>query len=87
MNSIFIKLTGNKDRHERLDGFEFRSDLTSHFGVTCPSVVKKMMSLAFFQSPLTRYLSNLQITRTDIKNLNEFKFGPVQIIHFGVIRP
>ena len=66
MNSIFIKLTGNKDRHEMLDRFEFRSDLTSHFGVTCPSVLKKMMSLAFFQSPLTRYLSNLQITRTDI---------------------
>ena len=35
MNSIVIKLAGNKDRHERLDGFEFRPDLTSHFGVTC----------------------------------------------------
>ena len=47
MNSIFIKLTGNKDRHEMLDGFEFRPDLTGHFAVTCPSVVKKMMSLTF----------------------------------------
>ena len=36
MNSIFIKLTGNKDTHEMLDGFEFQPDLTSHFGVTCP---------------------------------------------------
>ena len=32
----FIKLTGNKDRPEMLDGFEFLPDLTSHFGVTCP---------------------------------------------------
>ena len=37
--SIFIKLTGNKDRHGMLDGFEL-PDLTSHFGVTCPGVVK-----------------------------------------------
>ena len=36
MNSIFIKLTGNMDRHEILDGFEFRPDLVSHFLVTCP---------------------------------------------------
>ena len=36
LNSVFIKLTGNKDRHEMLDGFKFRPDLTSHFGVTCP---------------------------------------------------
>ena len=36
MNSIFIKLTGNKDGHEMLNGFKFQRDLTSHFGVTCP---------------------------------------------------
>ena len=47
MNSDFIKLTGNEDRHKISDRFEFWSYLTSHFGVTCPSAVKKMMSLAF----------------------------------------
>ena len=36
MNSDFIKLTGNKERHKLSDKFEFRSYLTSHFGVTCP---------------------------------------------------
>ena len=47
MNSDFIKLTGNEDRHKISDRFEFWSYLTSHFGVTCPSAVKKMMSPAF----------------------------------------
>ena len=47
MNSDFIKLTGNEDRHKIVDRFEFWSYLTSHFGVTCPSAVKKMMSPAF----------------------------------------
>ena len=36
MNSVFIKLTGNKDRHKISDEFEFCSYLTSHFGVSCP---------------------------------------------------
>ena len=47
MNSDFIKLTGNEDRHKISDRFEFWSYLTGHFGVTCPSAVKKMMSPAF----------------------------------------
>ena len=47
MNSDFIKLTGNEDRHKISDGFEFWSYLTSHFGVTCHSAVKRMMSPAF----------------------------------------
>ena len=41
----------------------------------------------FSQSPLMRYLSNLQVTRTGIKAQNEYEFGPDRIIHFGVIRP
>ena len=41
----------------------------------------------FSQSPLTRYLSNLQVTRTGIKVRNESEFGPDRFIHFGVIRP
>ena len=36
MNSVFSKLTGNEDRHKISDEFEFRSYLTSHFGVMCP---------------------------------------------------
>ena len=41
----------------------------------------------FSHSPLMRYLSNLQPTRTGIKARNEFEFVPDRIIHFGVIRP
>ena len=62
MNSVFIKLTGNEDRHIISDEFEFRSYLTSHFGDMCPWTVKKMMSPALIGS-----LSNLQVTRTGIK--------------------
>ena len=67
MNSIFINLTSKKDRHKILDGFEFRPDLTSHFGVGCPSAVKENDVSSFSQSPLIRYLSNLQVTRNGIK--------------------
>ena len=35
-DSILIKLAGNQDRHKIWDGFEFRPDRISHFGVTCP---------------------------------------------------
>ena len=33
---IFIKLTGNQDRHKISDEFEFRLDWISHLGVKCP---------------------------------------------------
>ena len=67
MNSDFIKLTGNEDRHKISDRFEFWSYLTSHFGVTCPSAVKKNDVSSFSQSPLIGSLSNLQVIRTGIK--------------------
>ena len=41
---------------------------------------------SFSQSPLIRYLLNMQVTRTGIK-MNDFDFGPDQLIHFGLIRP
>ena len=88
MNSIFIKLTGNKNRHEMLDGFKFRPDLTMQsLWSYMPLSGEKNDVSNFSQSPLMRYLSNLQVTRTGIKARNEFEFGPDRIIHFGVIRP
>ena len=72
MNSDFIKLTGNKDRHKISDRFEFWSYLTSHFGVTCPSAVKK-----FSQSPLIGSLSNLQVMRKDIKSRTSSNLGRI----------
>ena len=64
MNSIFINFTGNKDRHKISDGFEFRLDLVSHFGVTCPWAVKENDVSSFSRSLLIRYLSNLVPTKS-----------------------
>ena len=78
MNSDFIKLTGNEDRHKISDRFEFLSYLTSHFGVTCPSAVNKNDVSSFSQSLLIGSLSNLQVMRTGIKartNLNLVRIG------------
>ena len=33
---ILFKLAGNEDRHNILDEFEFRPDLTIDYGVSCP---------------------------------------------------
>ena len=76
MNSVFIKLTGNEDMHKISDGFEFRSYLTSHFGITCPWVVKKDVSI-FSQPSLVGSLSNLQITRTGTKTWISSNLGRI----------
>ena len=36
IDPILFKLAGNEDMHNILDEFEFRSDLTSDYGVSCP---------------------------------------------------
>ena len=36
IDPILFKLAGNKDRHNILDEFEFRPDLTTDYGVSCP---------------------------------------------------
>ena len=84
MNSDFIKLTGNEDRHKILDRFEFWSYLTSHFGVACPSAVKKNDVSTFSQSPLIVKLAG---NKDRLKSSNKFEFGSDRIIHFGVICP
>ena len=37
---IIIKVAGNQDRHKSSDEFDFGSDQTTHFGVTCPWITK-----------------------------------------------
>ena len=86
MNSDFIKLTGNEDRHKISDRFEFWSYLTSHFGVTCPSAVKKMMSPAFLSHVYWVFVK-LAGKEDRHKSSNKFEFGSDRIIHFGVICP
>ena len=85
MNSDFIKLTGNEDRPKISDRFEFLSYLTSHFGITCPSSVKKKKKkkdkkkdVSFFtQSSLIGPLSDLQVMRTDIKAKSSSNLGRI----------
>ena len=36
IDPIHFKLTGNEDMHDILDEFEFRPDLTTDYGVSCP---------------------------------------------------
>ena len=81
MNSIFIKLTGNKDRHKISDKFELQPDLINHFGVTCPWVVKK--NDVHFQSLSS---SNFLATRTGIKS-QVFKFQLDRTVGFAVKCP
>ena len=78
MNSVFIKLTGNEDRHKILDEFEFRSYLTSHFGVMCPWVVKKMSPA--FLSHLDWIFVKLAGNEERHKSSIEFEFGLDRII-------
>ena len=54
-------------------------DLTSHFGVACPWVVKKNDVSSFSQAPLIRYLSNLQVTRTCIKARMSSNLGRIRL--------
>ena len=36
IDPILFKLADNEDRHNILDEFEFRPDLTTDYGVSCP---------------------------------------------------
>ena len=36
IDPILFKLAGNEDMHNILDEFEFRPDLTTDYGVSCP---------------------------------------------------
>ena len=36
IDSILFRLAGNEDMHNILDEFEFRPDLTTDYGVSCP---------------------------------------------------
>ena len=44
---IFFTLIGNKDMHKSLDEFEFRSDPTTGYGVSCPSGSEDIVSPGF----------------------------------------
>ena len=86
MNSVFIKIIGNEDRNKISDEFEFRSYLTSHFGVTCPWAVKKWC-LQRFSVTFDWIFVKLASNEDRHKSSTEFDFGPDRIVHLEVIRP
>ena len=65
--------------HEMLDVFEFRPDLTSHFGVNMPLSCEKNVVSSFSHSPLIRYLSILQVTRRGIKARMSLNLGRIRL--------
>ena len=42
IDPILFKLAGNEDMHNILDEFEFRTDLTTDYGVSCPWASEKI---------------------------------------------
>ena len=42
IDPILFKLAGNEDMHNILDEFEFRPDLTTDYGVSCPWASEKI---------------------------------------------
>ena len=60
---IFFILVGNKHMHKSLDEFEFRSDSTTDYGVSCPWGSEKIISQVFFGLFNFRFIQYLQISR------------------------
>ena len=78
MNSDFIKLTGNEDRHK----------IFSHLGVACPSTVKKKKRcLQLFSVNFDWVFVKLAGNEDRHKSSNKFEFGSDRIIHLGVFCP
>ena len=87
MNSIFIKLTGNKDKHKifgrvRISAGSDQS-LWSHVHLSG----EKKRCLQLFSLIFDRIFVKLASKEDRHKSSNELESGPDRIIHFGVIRP
>ena len=87
MNSDFIKLTGNEDRHKILDRFKFWSYLTSHLGVDPALQQWKKWCLQLFSVTFDWVFVKLAGNEDRHKSSNKFEFGSDRFIHFGVICP
>ena len=79
MNSVFIKLTGNEDRHKISDKFEFPHIWPVIFELHALERWKNDVS-SFSQSPLIGLLSNLLLTRTGIKARTSSNFGWIRLL-------
>ena len=80
LNRSFLFFAGNEDKHESLDEFKFRPDITTNSRVICPCTYEKLMynvvnTLA--PSFLIESSSYLQQTRTFIISRTSLKFGQI----------
>ena len=85
IDPILFKLTGNEDMHNILDEFEFRPDLTTDYGVSCPWASEKIPIdfngknevITFSRLFLIGSFSYLQVMRTYIKAYMRLNFGQI----------
>ena len=92
---ILFILVGNEDKHKILDEFEFRPDLTTDYGVSCPWASKKIShrlimgkcclhaSLFIFDWIIIKVAGN----QGRHESSDEFDFRPDQTTNFGVTCP
>ena len=69
---IIIRVAGNQDRQERSDEFDFRTDQTTHFGVTCPWMTKILhFGIWISLRPVGQSWSNFMCSITEVGWLDQ----------------
>ena len=79
MNSIFIRLTGYKDRHKIFGWVRISAGSDQSLWSYLPLSGEKNYVSSFSHSPLIRYLSNLQVRRTGIKARMSWNLGWIRL--------
>ena len=95
IDPILFKLAGNEDIHNILDDFEFRRDLTTDYGVSCPWASEKIpidlqwekRSHHVFSAVFDRILFILAGNEDIHKSLYEFEFRTDPTTDYGVRCP
>ena len=83
---ILLILAGNEGMHKSLDKFEFRPDLTTDYGVSCPCMSYKFMSTFYSVAILLIYFESAGNKDMHIIS-DEFDFWPDRTTDDGVISP
>ena len=76
IDPILFKLAHNEDMYNILDEFEFRPDLTTDYGTSCPYNGKNEV-ITFSRLFLIGSFSYLQVMRTYIKAYMSLNFGQI----------
>ena len=95
IDPILFKFAGNEDRHNILDEFEFRPDLTTDNGVSCPWASEKIpidlyrekRSHYVFSAVFDQILFILAGNEDIHKSLYEFEFRTDPTTDYGVSCP